>query len=229
MFMAERAADGAGLPGWGPALGGGIAALLIAASGFRSERTWLRRVVDLPRGLSTIVHESGHALTCFLTGRDVKAIKIGSPDTGATTFSKGSWFSSILVGFAGYAAPPLAGLGVTVLIDGGRARIALILVIVVMALVLTKSRGLLTVAYVLAIGFGAFVVVRWGSTGLQLWMAYVVAWLLLLSEIVGLRKFRTGDGDALAKSTLIPGRVWVLAWLALNGWALWVAVPMLWP
>jgi len=229
MFMAERAPDSAGLPGWGLALGGGIAALLIASSGFRSDRTWLRRVVDFPRVLSTIVHEAGHALICFLTGRDVKSIDIDSPDTGATKHADGPWFSSILVAFAGYAAPPLAGLGVATLIDGGRARTALIITVVVMALVLTKSHGFLTGAYVVAIGFVAFAVVYWGSTGLQLWMAYAEAWLLLLSEIVGLRGFKAGDATVLARKTLIPGTVWILAWLALNGWALWVAAPLLWP
>jgi len=229
MFMAEGAPDGVGLPGWGLAVGGGIAALLIAASGFRSDRTWLRHVVDFPRVLSTIVHEAGHALSRILTGGQVGSIRIDSPDSGETKTSKGSWLASILVGFAGYATPPLAGLGIAVLIDGGKARSALVVTIVVMSLVLTVSRGLLTVLYVVTIGFVAFGVVYWGSTGLQLWVAYVEAWLLLLSEIVGLRTFRVGDASALARKTLIPGKVWILAWLALNGWALWVAAPLLWP
>jgi hypothetical protein len=229
MFMAERASGSVGLPGWVLALGAGIAGLLIAASGFRSDHTWFRGVVDFPRVLSTIFHEAAHALVCFLTGRDVASIDINSPDTGGTYHSDGPWFSSILVAFAGYAAPPLAGLGVAALIDGGRVRTALILTVVVMALVLTKSHDLLTRAYVVAIGFVAFAVVYWGSTGLQLWVANVEAWLLLLSEIVGLRRFRAGDANTLREKTLIPVPIWVLAWLALNGWALWVAVPLLWP
>lgn len=231
MFLAERAPDSAGLPGWGLALGGGIAALLIASAGFKSkaDRSWFRRLVGFPRVLSTIVHEAGHALIGFLTGRDAISIDINSPDTGVTKSSGGSWFFSIPAAFAGYAAPPLAGLGVAALIDSGRARIALILTIVVMALVLTISHGLLTRAYVVTIGFLAFAVVYWGPTGLQLWMAYVEAWLLLLTEIVGLWGFDVGDAAILARKTLIPRTVWVLAWLTLNGWALWVAVPLLWP
>lgn len=222
MFMAE-------LPGWELALGGGVAGLLIAASGVRSDRTWLRRLVDFPRVLSTIFHEAAHGLVCLLAGGRVGAIKINSPDTGFTLNLGLSWFSSVLAAFAGYAAPPLAGLGVAVLIDGGQARTALVLTVVVMVLVLTVSRGFLTVAYVGAIRFVVFAVVYWGSPELQLWVAYVEAWLLLLCEIVGLRQFSAADADVPRRKTLIPRTLWILAWLALNGWALWVAVPLLWP
>ena len=40
---------------------------------------------------------------------------------------------------------------------------------------------------------------------------------------------RADDAADLAAETRIPSVVWLSAWLVLNGWVLWTAVPMLWP
>jgi hypothetical protein len=229
MYLLEGASNNVTPLGWGSALAAAVAALLVAGSGFRSERTWWRRMVDSPRVLSTILHEFGHAVVCFLVGFPVSQIQVNSVDTGVTRFAGKSWLFVIFVGLAGYATPPLAGLGVAALIDDGKSRLALILTIVVLVLVLTVSHDFRTVAYVVTVGFAVFAVVHWGSQELQQWFAYVEAWLLLLCEIVGLSGFKVSDGRALFRSTLIPGPVWVLGWLALNGWALWTAMPLLWP
>lgn len=45
------------------------------------------------------------------------------------------------MGLSGYATPPLAGLGVAMLIDDGKPRVALILTIVVLGVVLRVCRG----------------------------------------------------------------------------------------
>ena len=217
----------------------GVAALLIAATGFVPRGTWSRRVLFTAHALSTIVHEAGHAASAVLTGGGVYLIKITSPDGGHTKYWHPSWFSSVVSKFAGYAAPPLAGLGIAALLAEGQVRPVLVLTVVAMGLVLLVSRGLLTIFSVAAVGFLAFAALNWGSVEVQLLVAYTEAWLLLLCELAGVwvlvkarirgRRPDTDDAVDLFRKTLVPSPVWILAWLALNGWALWVAVPLLWP
>lgn len=231
-------ADRVVLPGWGLVLATGTAALVIATTGFASRYARWRRVVFSAHVLNTIVHEAGHALSAVMTGGGVYLIEITSPDGGRTVPWHPSRFSTVVSIFAGYAAPPLAGLGIAALLGYGKAQAALILTVVAMALVLTVSRDVLTIVCVAAVGLVAFAAVYWGSTGLQQWVTYTEAWVLLLCETAGvwtlvrnrLRGHSFGDdADLLAEETHIPGPVWILAWFTLNGWALWTAVPMLWP
>jgi Zn-dependent protease len=145
----------------------------------------------------------------------------------------------VIGSFAGYAAPPLAGLGIAALLAEGKVQAVLILTIAAMALVLTVSRDPLTVCCVVVVGFGAFAALYWGPVWTQLTYTYTEAWLLLLCELAGVwvliaARFRgldldTDDASALWEKTSVPRPIWILAWLALNGWALWLAVPLLWP
>src|SRR5262249_50817257 len=120
------------------------------------------------------------------------------------------------------------------LLGRGQAHTALILTTVVMVLVLLISRDLVTVASVVAVGLVVFAAGYWGSEGVQQWTAYIEAWLLLLCETAGLwqlvrYRFDNDDAQALAQKAWIPRPIWTLAWFALNGWALWIAAPLLWP
>jgi hypothetical protein len=234
-----QAPEGVALPGSGLALVTGLIALVISAAAFHRQSTWSRSVVVSFHVLSTIVHEMGHAVVTVATGGAVRAVVIDSPRTGSTQSSGISWLTSIIVAAAGYAAPPLAGLGVAALIDRGQPRAALALTVVVMGLVLLVGQGLRTRASVVVVGFVVFAAMRWGSAGLQLWVVYTEAWLLLLCEIPAvwilltarLRGADSSGDDAaqLFRRTLIPGPIWIAGWLVLNGWALWTAVPLLWP
>jgi hypothetical protein len=97
----------------------------------------------------------------------------------------------------------------------------------------------ITIGCVLGVGFAAFATLRWGPVWLQVGVAYAETWLLLTSEIAGVgdiiaARFRgrvaeTDDAAHLAEKTHIPGFIWIAAWLALIGWALWKGVPLLWP
>ncbi len=107
--------------------------------------------------LSTIVHEAGHAAMSVVTGGGVHIIEIHSPHSGVTISWVPSWLPSVIRIAAGYAAPPLAGLGIAALLADGKVQSALIL----------------TVGCVVAVGLVAFATQQWGSTGLQQWIAYL--------------------------------------------------------
>lgn len=216
----------------------GVIGLLIAMLGFAPQRGVWRSATTSLHVLSTIVHEAGHAAVSVVTGGEVHRIEIHTPRSGATFSSRGSWLSEIVKSSAGYAVPPLAGLGMAALLDRGQAHAVLVLTAAAMALVLPVSRGWRTIASVLAVGWVAFAALYWGSAGVQQMVAYTETWLLLLCEMAGLwelvrirthRNEYQDDAASLAKKTLIPGPVWILGWYALNGWALWTAAPLLWP
>lgn len=216
----------------------GAVGLLIAMLGFAPHRGVWRSAATCLHVLSTIVHEAGHAAVSAVTGGEVHRIEIHTPRSGVTFSSRGSWLSGIAKSAAGYAAPPLAGLGMAALLDRGQAHTVLVLTAAAMVLVLPVSRGWRTLASVLAVGWVAFAALYWGSAQVQQLVAYTETWLLLLCELAGLWALvqaRThgnqsqDDATSLANKTLIPGPIWILGWYALNGWALWTAVPLLWP
>lgn len=190
--------------------------------------------------LGTVIHEGGHALASILTGGGVFHVAITSVHTGhAVTWSR-SRLSEAITSAAGYAAPPLAGLGIASLLHRGLAPAVLALMTLAMVLLLLVTRDLLTAGVLITLGLLAFATLYWGPDWLQNIYGYSVAWLLLTSEIGGLLAFVvrrvhdgyrvTGDDAAsLADTTSIPAFIWITAWTVLIGWAAWNAVPLLWP
>jgi len=225
-------------PWWVSALTGAVA-LFAVASAVVPRVSLLRKAMFAFTVLGTITHEAGHGLASVVTGGGVQFIEIHSPDSGRTWTWYPSWPSAVVTTAAGYAAPPLAGLGFAALLAQGKAPMVLALTVAAMALVLVVSRDVLTVASVVTVGAVAFVVVRWGSVEVQHWVAYTETWLLLLSELAGLwaivkNRLRgvndvRDDARTLAADTHIPALVWIAGWVALNCWVLWKAVPLLWP
>src|SRR3712207_6126549 len=70
------------------------------------------------RSLVTVAHEGGHMVLAALTGRGHRGFRIKDDGNAATaivddSFGVGDWFMT----FAGYAFPPLLGLGGVVLIQ----------------------------------------------------------------------------------------------------------------
>lgn len=190
----------------------------------------------------TLVHEVGHAAAAVLTGGGVYLVNVDSPDSGVTYWWYRSWLSGVLTSAAGYAAPPLAGLGVAALLVRGRVGGVLGLTVFAMIILLVVARGLLTIVTVLIVGALAFCALWWGSLIIQQGVAYGLAWLLLVHEVNGLRLLTLScwfgedeldeglnDAEELTELTFIPRLVWIVLWAALVGWALWTALPMLWP
>jgi hypothetical protein len=224
-------------PGWAVVATTALIAAVAVVLSFVSGR---RNVVYGANFLGTLFHEGGHALVSILTGGGVVRIEITSAESGGTWQWNPSPFARVLATAAGYAMPPLAGLGAAALLHRGLAPAVLTLTFAAMLFILLFTRDVLTFVVVLVVGAVVFAALRWAPPWLKNGIAYAEAWLLLTSEIGGLRalvanRFNSGfrgqedDAASLAERTGIPSPVWIAAWLALIGWAVWRAFPMLWP
>jgi hypothetical protein len=185
--------------------------------------------------LSTIIHETGHALTAIATGGSVEKIQITGPGEGSVVPGKKFWPSNVISAAAGYAMPPLAGVGAAWLLNRGHAPAVLAITTAVMAVLLFVGDDITTRLFVLAVGLLPFVALLWGTSALQNFVAYSEAWLLLTNEAGGLlhliaaRKVTPAhnDADLLARKTWIPGSVWIVGWATVIIWGLWTGVPLL--
>jgi hypothetical protein len=171
------------------------------------------------RHLVTIAHEGSHGLAALLSGRRLAGIRLHS-DTSGLTVSKGrsSGPGMIVTAGAGYVGPALIGLFAAYLLSRGYAVGLLWALLVLLALLLLQIRNFFGLWSVLAAGAGLFAVTWWAPADVQLVVAYVVTWFLLLAtprpvlELQGTRRRGRGrgsDADMLARLTWLPGLVWV--------------------
>ncbi|WP_406313569.1 M50 family metallopeptidase [Streptosporangium sp. NBC_01639] len=182
---------------------------------------------QISRGLVTIAHEGGHALTALLTRRTLQGIRLHS-DTSGVTLTRGrpTGPGMILTAAAGYVAPSLLGLGGAWLTSSGHVAILIALVIALLLCMLVLIRNLFGVVSLLATG-GAITAFTWyAPPDVDAVLAYLAVWFLLLGgvrPIVELqRKRRHGrapdsDADQLARLTFLPGGFWVLLFLLVAG------------
>ncbi|MFD1151793.1 M50 family metallopeptidase [Saccharothrix hoggarensis] len=226
------------LPQWWIPLTTGVIALLVSAAAVLPRVTWPRRVAFAFNVVGTIAHEFGHAAGGVVTGGGVHLIQVHTPHSGIAYTWHYSRFSAFVISAAGYATPPLAGLGAASLLSRGHAPMLLVLTIAAMILILVVTRDLITLAGVVAVGAVAALALYSKIEWLQHWIAYTETWILLFSEVIGIwvlvmRRVRgridDDDADGLADITGIPGVVWIAAWAVLIGWALWTAIPLMWP
>jgi hypothetical protein len=214
----------------------GVLAVMVTVSSviiiYRPKRSLLS-VLNI---LGTVIHEAGHALTAVVTGGGVRHFEITDPHSGGVVPEDSSWLSTVLTGAAGYAMPPLAGVGAAWLLHRGHAPAVLALTVVVLVILLLFGSDNRTRLSVLALGLVPFATLFWGTPALQNFIAYTETWLLLTSEIGGLihlvgarmnGPLSGNDADILARKTLVPGSVWIAGWALLIGWGLWTGAPLL--
>jgi len=165
----------------------------------------------------TMAHEGGHMLANLFTLRGNEYWKLEDNADGETMpGSAGNWFTRTIGSIVGYAAPPLLGLAAAALIAAGNPWAVLLATIVFSVLAVGLSRNGLAFLIPALIALGLTWLLLAGSGPLQAAFAVGIAWLLLFGGLLdNLRNLsgRTGDGDALAKTTLIPSFVWNLLWL----------------
>jgi hypothetical protein len=195
----------------------GLVALSVVAGG----TTW-----RLARNVVTIAHEGGHALIAIASGRTLTRILLHS-DTSGVTVSKGrrDGPGMVATAFAGYATPPLLGLGAAALVAGNAVAAMLGLSIAVLLGTLALIRNLYGVVSVVVTGAVVVVVIAYGTPTVQYGFACFVTWFLIVGGLKTVwevqhkrsrRRAADSDPDQLARLTGVPAGLFV-AMFALIG------------
>lgn len=182
----------------------------------------------------TITHEGGHMVVGFLTGGRIKHFYLNRDEPGgATAFHRlPAWLGDVLTTFAGYATPPLVGLGGAVLLKDGKAWPLLWTAVALLVLAWVKARDELTSLAVLVVaGFIGYV----GLYGAPVLQAAFAAGLVVLLLLGGLRaavlvptdKDSGSDAVYLARSTLIPASLWRAGFIVFALYCVWAGFQVL--
>ncbi|MGW4062725.1 M50 family metallopeptidase [Amycolatopsis sp. NPDC004747] len=225
-------------PGWGVVVLTALFAFAVSLTALTTAPNGRRSLLRTGNVLAAIFHEGGHAAVSLLTGGDVSRVAIAGTGGGATHQKPDSALGDVLATAAGYAMPPLAGLGAAALLHRGHVSAVLVLTLAALVFILLFTRDLLTLVVLVAVGAVVWSALRYAPGWLRTAIAYAEAWLLLISELGGvqilvLNRRHNGfagqldDAAALAKRTKMPSPLWIVGWFVLNGWALWHAVPLL--
>ncbi|MGW5742608.1 M50 family metallopeptidase [Amycolatopsis sp. NPDC003861] len=227
-------------PGWGVVALTALFAFAVSLTSVVTPPSGRRSLLRTANVLGTLFHEGGHAMVSLLVGGAVSRVAITSPGGGYTRQKHDSALGDVLATAAGYAMPPLAGLGAAVLLHQGRVAAVLVLTLVALVFVLLFTRDLRTLVVIVAVGAVVYSALRYAPGWLRIAVAYTEAWLLLTSELDGVRilvvnrqqngyKTQKDDAAALARRTKMPSPLWIGGWFLLNGWAIWHAAPLLFP
>jgi hypothetical protein len=167
--------------------------------------------------LTVIAHEAAHATFGSAIGGTISGIRLLRNAEGATTVSGTGSLGSFFNFLVGYLGPSVFGIGAASLIRIGH----------IVAVLWVALGGLTMVLFVLRRSFGIvtvlvsflllFVVTGFAAVGVQVLLAYVITWFLLVSglrRILEIRGKASGDSAALRKMTKIPHGFWHGFWLA---------------
>ena len=199
-----------------PDLGLVLLTALLAFAATSAPGTWRHT-----RHLVTIAHEGAHGVAALASGRRLAGIRLHSDTSGLTvSVGRDRGFGMVVTSAAGYVGPALVGLLAATLLAHGHAVGVLWVLLVLLALLLLQIRNFFGLWAVLLAGTGLVVVTRWTPADVQLVIAYVVTWFLLLGApraVVELQRERrrrggrerTSDAAALARLTRLPAVLWV--------------------
>ena len=178
--------------------------------------------------VSAMTREGAHAVLAVFLGLTVAGIVLDRHSGGRTSIV-GEGLRVVLVMLIGYLGPSLFGLGAAKLISLGDPVTVLWLLILLLVLVLfllSRSFGMLSVPAAIAL---LYLILRGNHAGTETVIAYAAAWLLLLS---GLRTaiahgIRSPNADTLSGRTHLPRFLWSLLWLAGTAGALLIGGKLL--
>jgi hypothetical protein len=177
-----------------------------------------------------VAHEGGHMLVALLSGRGVTSFELTEGNqttnggTGYTGIRDGG-VSEIFITFAGYATPPLAGLGgAYVVADGNAWGVLIIGIVLLLAALLIPKVNPLALAVTGLLLAGIIWALIAGGTGIQAALAVGLVWLLLIGGLYSVVTHNIGAQDArdLSKEFWIPRLVSFAGWLAIAVLSLWI-------
>lgn len=165
---------------------------------------------------SAMSREGAHALLAFFLGFSVAEIVLDRHAGGKTSVIAGEGLRLILVLVLGYLGPSLFGLAAARLISLGHPIAVIwlcVLGLVLMMFMIARSFGYLSVP--VAIGV-LFVILRYWHGRADVFIAYGLAWLLLLTGVrfALIDGFKAENAQRLRKSTFLPRILWAAIWLA---------------
>jgi hypothetical protein len=198
-----------------------VLAALVALIVVGAHGTW-----RVARNVVTIAHEGGHALVAVCSGRTLTRILLHS-DTSGVTVSKGrrDGPGMAATAAAGYATPPLLGLGAGVLVAADRIQAMLVIAVLLLLATLILVRNVYGAFSVVLTGAVFVVVAVYGSPTVQYGFACFVTWFLIaggLRTVLEVQRKRSrrrapdSDADQLERLTGVPAGIWV-AMFALVG------------
>ena len=217
-----------------PDLGLVLLTALLAFAATSAPGTWRHT-----RHLVPIAHEGAHGVAALASGRRLAGIRLHSDTSGLTvSVGRDRGFGMVVTSAAGYVGPALVGLLAATLLAHGHAVGVLWVLLVLLALLLLQIRNFFGLWAVLLAGTGLVVVTRWTPAEVQLVIAYVVTWFLLLGApraVVELQRERrrrggrerTSDAAALARLTRLPAVLWVGLFLVVTVGCLLLGARML--
>jgi Peptidase M50B-like len=179
--------------------------------------------------LVTMAHEGGHMLTSLMTGRGIMRFELIGKDErvdGLTvpTRINGLGASDIVIGFAGYPTPSLAGLGGAYAVAHGNSwGVLWVGIVLLLPLLLVRSNDLAVALTLIALAGIAWTAIAGGRTA-QAAVAVGLVWLMLIGGLrqVIVDNVNAGDAGNLSRWTWIPSLFWFLAWLFISALSLWV-------
>jgi len=179
----------------------------------------VRTLCETAGHAETVVHESAHVLAGILTGRRILSVKIETNGGGSTDMVPKSGAGYGIAAFVGYIGASAAGLIAAALISTGRMVVVLWLGLALFAVMLLTVRNFFGGIVILTCGALLYLVVRYGTAGVDTAVAYGVTWFLLISgtrvafRAAG-RPRDVADAQVLAGMTFLWRWVWCLLWLA---------------
>jgi Peptidase M50B-like len=176
--------------------------------------------------LVTVAHEGGHMIVGALMFRGPKGFTLTDGGGGATPLTKYDWsVGDLLMRFAGYPLPPLAGLGGAYLVRAGNTAgvlwIALILLLAAFFQAKNPLANVVTLAALLATGWAVYN----GQAELKAAVAVGLVWWMLIGgaaySTFWLSRADKSDAQVLASRTLVPRIVWHAVWAVIGVVCLW--------
>ena len=190
------------------------------------------------RMVVTVCHEAGHAVMATVAGRSLQGIRLHS-DTSGVTLTRGrpTGVGMVVTLLAGYPAASVVGLIAAPGAGAGHAVGMLWLLVLLLALMLLKIRNVHGALVVVAIGAVLALATWYTPAHILVWVAYGVAWLLLIAgprpvlELAFSRGRDTAGSDAaqLARLTRLPRMAWILLWLVATVGALALGTVLMLP
>jgi Peptidase M50B-like len=184
---------------------------------------YAKGIWSLAKHFHVMAHEGMHAITGSMLGFRVRSVELYRSGFGQTTYhNKLVGGGAVFTGFVGYLGSSAFGLAAAVLINVGYIIavlwLAVILFVVLLLAVLRSFRyartfGCISVPVTMAL---FFVLVGYAAVSLQVVLAYLMTWVLLLSGFKTAVQHWTSADDALflKDKTHLPRWLWAVLWVA---------------